>query len=237
MTPVSRIIVRISSGLSEPKAGQEGFLRKKDPIMSAVKSLFSPENIRQTYTYPEYLALMDQVVAEKQTTGPQQSPELAEYTRLNQYRMHRLDKTVHLGLDLQQVAFQVDTPQTWYVLTEAWCGDAAQNLPVIAKVAQLNPHITLTMLLRDEHPEIMEAYLTDGGKSIPKLIAVSEDGTEVFTWGPRPQALQELVWAYKANPDRTYEEFLEEVQRWYNADKTESVQRELTELLKGVFVQ
>ena len=237
MTPVSRIIVRISSGLSEPKAGQEGFLRKKDPIMSAVKSLFSPENIRQTYTYPEYLALMDQVVAEKQTTGPQQSPELAEYTRLNQYRMHRLDKTVHLGLDLQQVAFQVDTPQTWYVLTEAWCGDAAQNLPVIAKVAQLNPHITLTMLLRDEHPEIMEAYLTDGGKSIPKLIAVAEDGTEVFTWGPRPQALQELVWAYKANPDRTYDEFLEEVQRWYNADKTESVQRELTELLKGVFVQ
>ena len=205
--------------------------------MNAVKKIFSPENIHQTYTYPEYLALMDQVVAEKRTTGPQQSPELAEYTRLNQYRMHRLDKTMHLGLDLQQAAFQVSTPQTWYVLTEAWCGDAAQNLPVIAKVAQLNPHITLTLLLRDEHPEIMEAYLTEGGKSIPKLIAVAEDGTEVFTWGPRPQALQELVWAYKANPDRPYEEFLEEVQRWYNADKTESVQQELTELLKGVFVQ
>ena len=204
--------------------------------MNSVKDLFSPETIGQAYTYPEYLALMDQVVAEKRTTGPQQSPELAEYTRLNQYRMHRLDKTVHLGLDLQQVAFQVNIPQTWYVLTEAWCGDAAQNLPVIAKVAQLNPHITLTLLLRDEHPEIMEAYLTHGGKSIPKLIAVTEDGAELFTWGPRPQALQELVWAYKAHPDRPYAEFLEEVQRWYNADKTESVQRELAELLRGVMV-
>lgn len=205
--------------------------------MNSVKNLFSPENISNPYTYPEYLALMDQVVAEKRTTGPQQSPELAEYTRLNQYRMHRLDKTVHLALDLQQVAFQVSTPQTWYVLTEAWCGDAAQNLPVIAKVAQLNPHITLRLLLRDEHPEIMNNYLTHGGKSIPKLIAVAENGDEVFTWGPRPEALQELVEAYKVNPDRPYAEFLEEVQRWYNADKTESVQRELTELLKGVFVQ
>lgn len=201
--------------------------------MNLVKNLFSPENIRQSYTYPEYLALMDQVVAEKRTTGPQQSPELAEYTRLNQYRMHRLDKTVHLALDLQQLAFQISMPQTWYVLTEAWCGDAAQNLPVIAKVAQLNPHITLTLLLRDEHPEIMDVYLTHGGKSIPKLIAVAENGTELFTWGPRPEALQELVEAYKANPDRPYAEFLEEVQRWYNADKTESVQRELVKRVNG----
>lgn len=204
--------------------------------MHVVKSIFSADSIRQTYTYSEYLTLMNVVVAEKRTTGPQQSPELAEYTRLNQYRMHRLDKTVHLDSELQQLAFQVSAPQTWYVLTEAWCGDAAQNLPIIAKVAHLNPHITLTLLLRDEHPEIMDAYLTDGGKSIPKLISVAEDGTELFTWGPRPQALQALVWAYKANPDRPYAEFLEEVQRWYNADKTESVQQELTELLKGVFV-
>ncbi len=96
---------------------------------------------------------------------------MAEYTRLNQYRMHRLDKTVKLDLDLQQLAFQINAPQTWYVLTEAWCGDAAQNLPVIAKVAALNPHIKLTMLLREEHLEIMNEYLTHGGKSIPKLIA------------------------------------------------------------------
>ncbi len=205
--------------------------------MNVVKSIFSSDTIRQTYTYPEYLTLMDRVVAEKRTTGPKQSPEMAEYTRLNQYRMHRLDKTVHLGLDLLQAAFQVSAPQTWYVLTEAWCGDAAQSLPIIAKVAQLNPHITLTLLLRDEHPEIMDAYLTRGGKSIPKLIAVSEDDTELFMWGPRPKALQAIVWAYKENPDRPYAELQEEIQRWYNTDKTESIQRELVALLEGDFVQ
>ena len=205
--------------------------------MESVNNLFFSENIRKTYTYPEYLALIDQLVAEKRTTGPKQSPALAEYTRLNQYRLHRLDKTVHLGLDLQQLAFQIKTPQTWYVLTEAWCGDAAQSLPIIAKVAQLSPHITLTLLLRDEHPEIMDAYLTRGGKSIPKLIAVSNDGTELFTWGPRPKALQAIVWAYKENPDRPYAELQEEIQRWYNTDKTESVQWELVALLEGDFVQ
>ena len=205
--------------------------------MRSVKDLFTPENIRQSYTYPEYLALMDRVVAEKRTTGPNQSPAMAEYTRLNQYRMHRLNKTVHLAMDLQQLVFQIKMPQTWYVLTEAWCGDAAQSLPVIAKAAQLNPHITLTLLLREEHLEIMDAYLTRGGKSIPKLIALAEDVTELFTWGPRPQALQEIVWAYKENPDRPYAELLEEIQRWYNTDKTESIQQELVALLEGDFFQ
>ncbi len=195
-------------------------------------TVFTPENIGQTYTYAEYLALMDQVVAEKRTTGPRQSPEMAEYTRLNQYRMHRLDKTVKLEQDLQQLAFQLSVPQTWYVLTEAWCGDAAQNLPVIAKVAALNPLITLTLLLRDEHPEIMDAYLTRGGKSIPKLIALDADGNELFTWGPRPAALQEIVLDYKKNPTIPYAAFQEEEQRWYNTDKTVSVQRELVDLLK-----
>lgn len=201
--------------------------------MNATHTVFTPENIRQTYTYEAYLALMDQVVAEKRTTGPDQSPELAEYTRLNQYRMHRLDKTVKLDLGLQQLAYQIATPQTWYVLTEAWCGDAAQNLPVIAKVAALNPQITLRLLLRDEHPEIMNAYLTNGGKSIPKLIALDADGHDLFTWGPRPQALLEIVLEYKKKPNVPYAEMLEVAQRWYNADKTESVQRELAERLKG----
>ena len=202
--------------------------------MKATPTVFSPENIGQTYTYEAYLALMDQVVAEKRTTGPNQSPELAEYTRLNQFRMHRLDKTVKLATDLEQLAPQITNPQTWYVLTEAWCGDAAQNIPVIAKVAALSPHIHLTMLmLRDEHPEIMDMYLTHGGKSIPKLIALDADGNELFTWGPRPAALQEIVWEYKKNPTMPYSGFLEVVQRWYNTDKTESVQRELAALLRG----
>lgn len=199
-------------------------------------AIISPATIRQAHTYEEYLALMDQLVVDKKTTGPIQTPEYAEYTRLNQFRMHRLDKTTQLNLDLQQLALAVDAPQTWYVLTEGWCGDAAQNIPVMAKVAELNSAITLRLLLRDEHPEIMDAYLTNGGKSIPKLIALDANGAELFTWGPRPKRLQDLYVAYKANPTQPYPEFQADIQRWYNADKTQSVQQELTELMKGGYV-
>lgn len=199
-------------------------------------TVFSPSTIRQAYTYEEYISLTDQLVVDKKTTGPNQTPELAEYTRLNQFRMHRLDKTTRLSPDLQQLAFAIGDPQTWYVLTEAWCGDAAQNIPVIAKVASLNPNITLRLLLRDEHPEIMDAYLTNGGKSIPKLIALDATGNELFTLGPRPKALQDLYLAYKANPDKPYAEFQADIQRWYNTDKTQSVQQELSELMRGIYV-
>ncbi len=196
-----------------------------------------PSTIRRAYTYEEYLALMDELVARKQTTGAQQTEKLAEYTRLNQYRMHRLDKVTRLNPDLSQLAFMIAAPQTWYVLTEAWCGDAAQSIPVIAKVAHLNPMISLRLLLRDQHPEIMDAYLTNGGRSIPKLIALDADGRELFTWGPRPKMLQQLLWDYKANPTKPYAEFQEDSQRWYNVDKTQSLQLELTELLRGIYVQ
>jgi hypothetical protein len=200
------------------------------------KNVFTLNVIRQAYTYEEYHTLLDGLVATQQTSGPKQTPELAEFTRLNQHRMRRLDKSIHLDLTLQQLAFQLKSPQTWYVLTETWCGDAAQSLPVLAKAAQLSPYITFRLLLRDEQPEIMDSYLTSGGRSIPKLIALNENGQELFTWGPRPKALQELVWAYKANPDRPYAEFQADMQRWYNTDKTQSVQRELTGLLKGIYV-
>ena len=144
--------------------------------MRNVASLFSENYLHQTYSYAEYLALMNLVVTEQRTTGPKQTPELAEYTRLNLHRMNRLNKTTVLSQELQQLIYQIEAPQTWYLLTEAWCGDASQSVPVIAKIAAMNPHLTLRLLLRDEHPEIMDEYLTHGGRSIPKLIALDADG-------------------------------------------------------------
>ncbi len=178
------------------------------------------------------MELMDQVVREKRTTGPKQSPEYAEYTHLNQVRMHRLNKTVVLSAGLKEAINDIVAPQTWYVITEAWCGDAAQNIPVIARAAAHNPVITLTLLLRDENPDVMDRYLTNGGRSIPKLIAVDTGYNELFTWGPRPEKAQQLLAAYQANPVKSIALFTEEIQRWYAADKTQSVQNELTEVIR-----
>ena len=172
---------------------------------------------------------------ERRTTGPKQSEELNEYTKLNLHRMQRLNKTVVLSERLKIAVKQIQAPQRWYVLTEAWCGDAAQNIPILAAMAKLNPLIDLQLLLRDENPDLMDMYLTKGGRSIPKLIAVDSEYNEIFTWGPRPEGAQHLLKIYKENPVKPYKEFSEDIQRWYVKDKTQSIQKELLTLLEGVF--
>ncbi|CAG5009570.1 hypothetical protein DYBT9275_04527 [Dyadobacter sp. CECT 9275] len=205
--------------------------------MRNVAHLFPPSVTENTYTYSDYMLLMEKVVQEKRTTGPKQSEELNYYTRLNLARMQRLNKTVLVNDDLKILTDQIDAPQTWYILTEAWCGDASQSIPVIVAAAQSNELITIKLLLRDENLSLMDEYLTFGGRSIPKLIAVDENHNELFTWGPRPAGAQQLLVAYKANPGKPYKEFAEDIQRWYNTDKTQSIQNELKAILEGVLIE
>lgn len=205
--------------------------------MKNVAHLFPYSVTTQAYSYTDYMLLMEKVVLENRTTGLKQSDELNYYTRLNLSRMQRLNKKITIDEELKLAVDEFQTPQTWYILTEAWCGDAAQNIPVIAALALSNPMITVKLLLRDENPEIMDAYLTNGGRSIPKLIAVDEELNELFTWGPRPAPAQEMLTEYKANPVKSYKEFSEDIQRWYIADKTASIQKELKVLLEAVVVE
>jgi hypothetical protein len=205
--------------------------------MKNVAHLFPLPVTEKAYSYSDYMELMEKVVLENRTTGPKQSEDLNYYTRLNLSRMQRLNKKVETKDSLKDVVDQIQIPQTWYILTEAWCGDAAQNIPSIVAATVSNSLITVKLLLRDENPELMDAYLTNGGRSIPKVIAVDEDFNEIFTWGPRPEGAQEMLHAYKANPVKPYKEFSEDIQRWYIADKTESIQRELQEVLEGVLIE
>lgn len=187
-------------------------------------------------TYDEYFTLMNTLVDEGKTTGENQNEAFVKYTFLNRHRMNRLNKTVKLREELQEAIAAIDEPMTWLVLSEAWCGDAAQNLPVINQVAQLNEHISLRIILRDEHLDIMDELLTNGGRSIPKLVALNAENEVVFQWGPRPAPVQEMVNAYKAMPEpkKPYSEFTEEVQKWYAVDKTATMQAEFLELLVAV---
>ena len=107
---------------------------------------------------------------------------------------------------------------------------------MLAAVAKLNPLVDLQLLLRDENPDLMDLYLTNGGKSIPKLIAVDGAFNEIFNWGPRPAGAQHMMEEYKKNPVKSYKEFGEDIHKWYAADKTLSVQKELLDILEGVLI-
>jgi hypothetical protein len=190
------------------------------------------DRIEDDYSYSSFLSLMETLVAEGRTTGANQSSAFVHFTKLNLQRMHRWDKTLIVGEALKEKA-RLAEHQTWWILTEAWCGDSAQNLPLLAKVAEHSAgKIRLRILLRDEHLPIMDQYLTNGGRSIPRLVAMSTAGQELFTWGPRPRAAQAFYLDWKAEPKgRDHDAFERELHLWYAQDRSQSIQQELLQLL------
>ena len=187
-----------------------------------------------SYTYENYLKQFNQWVHQGQTSSKDTSPTLVEFTKLNWARTQRLQKTILLNPEIKKSAKKIDYIYTWIVITEAWCGDSAQNIPVIAEIAKLNPEkIKLYIVLRDENPELMSKYLTEGARAIPKLIVIDDTlSKEVFTWGPRPKPAQEILKKWKRNPaGKSWEDFEKELHSWYAKDKTNTIQSEFSELL------
>jgi hypothetical protein len=118
------------------------------------------------------------------------------------------------------------------VLTESWCGDAAQTLPMINKVAELNKNISLKIILRDDNLGIMNRFLTHGAMSIPKLVMVDNISGEVLgEWGSRPKTLEQMVIDFKNQHGVLTTAFKEELQVWYNKDKGQSILNDLMDLL------
>lgn len=111
------------------------------------------------------------------------------YARYNYARSERVKAHYEMSDELRTALGELTEPQVWIVLTEDWCGDSAYSLPVIMAAAAESELITLRILPRDEHLDVMDRYLTNGSRSVPKLIAFAEDGAELFQWGPRPAEL------------------------------------------------
>lgn len=195
-------------------------------------SLITPELIDNAMSYEEYSNLVDRLLDEGNTTSGHTDEQMLHYTKMNQQRMKRLDKTVKLDDELEERLRNVKTPMTWLVLSEGWCGDAAQNLPIIKKMADVNEDIDLKIILREEHLDVMDQYLTNGGRSIPKLVALNAESLdELGTWGPRPEPAQELFEEGKSDEGRTKKEIATEIQKWYSKDKGKTVQEEFKPLI------
>lgn len=190
------------------------------------------KSLENTLTYQEYKDLVKELLAEGKSTGPNQSENLTNYSMLNDRRMKRLDKTIKISETTAQEIQQIKEPQTWLVITEGWCGDAAQNLPVLDKMAALNENINLKLVLRDENLELMDLFLTNGGRSIPKLVALDKDNNVIDSWGPRPTVASKMVAEYKAEYGALDAQFKQDLQVWYNKDKGKSTQEDFVKLVQ-----
>ena len=201
--------------------------------MKTQTQVIKDEMIVNAMDYETYKSLVSERLANNQTTGTNHSKSMLGYTVLNERRMKRLDKTTKLIPETLAALANIDQPQIWLVLTEGWCGDAAQSIPVMVKMTAQSSNIKLKFILRDENPEIMDKFLTNGGRAIPKLIILDKETLEVLgDWGPRPIEAQRLFWEAKSRPDFDYPQTQKDLQIWYNKDKTQSIQRELVELIK-----
>ena len=194
--------------------------------------------LAQAMTYPAYRDHLTRLLTEEgRTTGDNQSDFYLEIAALNEARMDRLDRKVRLTADTEARLATLTRPLTLLVLTEGWCGDAAQILPVLNWLAEASAHIELRCVLRDEHPALMDEFLTAGTRSIPKVIVLDPATHDVLAdWGPRPAPAQRMVMAYKNTPTDQrppYPEFQKALHTWYARDKTRTTQEELVEVVSG----
>ncbi len=190
------------------------------------------------FTYKEFYEWMQHLAKTGKTSGDDQTQVLADFTALNRRRIARLNKTLVLGNPLIEALNNISEEQQWIVITEAWCGDSAQCLPVMGKMAEFSEKVSLKIVLRYKNPELMEQYLTNGSKSIPKLIAFNNIGEELFTWGPRPVPAQILLENWKIEPaGRNWEAFETELHTWYARDKSKTMQQEFIEIFQSLLAE
>lgn len=193
------------------------------------------EVIEQGMSYEAYRQHITKQLAQGKTTGTRQSEELVGFTQLNEQRMNRNEKQFKLNEILQQTIENLSKPEVWVVFVEAWCGDCAQNVPIIAKIAASAPKkIALHFLIKSEHLEEFQQHLTNGSESIPKLVRFdNETLTELGSWGARPEKAQAIAEHWKQNKDTiSKEDFEKELHLWYAKDRGQELQNEFVELLK-----
>ena len=190
--------------------------------------------ISNSITYVEYRSMIDDLLVQQKTTGDNHSEAMIHYTKMNVTRMNRLDKTTKLTDELLSALKNVTQEQTWLILTEAWCGDAAQIIPVLHKMEEVTSKIELRFILRDQNLELMDQYLTNGGRSIPKVISLKKDnGEELFNWGPRPALTQEIFLDLKSKHE-DYMDVAEGLHKWYAKNKTAEIQKEFAAILSNM---
>jgi hypothetical protein len=116
-------------------------------------------------------------------------------------------------------------------IAEDWCGDASNLVPIFARLAEASPRVDFRILNRDENPELMDMYLTNGSRSIPIVVIMDEEFRPVGRWGPRPAELQEFVITEKRAARRTSSEIYKDARQWYARDRGETTLRELLKVM------
>jgi hypothetical protein len=196
--------------------------------MKITKELF--EHAMDFETYDKHVK---ELFALGKTTGDNQTQNYIDFTKLGIQRVKRGLKTTTIEDKVIETLNRTKAIN-WLVITEAWCGDAANSLPIIVKLAEARKDINLKLILRDSNSEVMNSYLTNGAKAIPVVIFLDDDFNELALWGPRPEPAQKMALENKAHPVMSQQDFNIALQKWYISDKSQTTQHEFQDILENL---
>jgi hypothetical protein len=99
-------------------------------------------------------------------------------------------------------------------------------------MAHESGRIELKIVLPEENEDLMDLFLTDDVRKVPKLIIVDKDSGDVYgSWGPMPKGANDLISNYKEKNGFIDETATADLQNWYLNDKGISIQNELVGLM------
>jgi hypothetical protein len=110
-------------------------------------------------------------------------------------------------------------PGRWHLLalSEDWCGDAVNALPLLARLTEQVPSFDLRLLGRDANPDLMDRHLTGSSRSIPVVMVLDDQLVEHGWWGPRPGPLQ--AWFQGEGQALEKKERYRQMRQWYARDR------------------
>lgn len=201
----------------------------------ALKSFFKDTKPNKIYTYKEFLELSETNISNTNIDELTDKEKIYfDYSKINLQRTKRIEKTFKPDQNIVSLVNQIKSKILFFVITEDWCGDSAQNLPYLEKYINFNPLLEMKVILRDSNLEAIDNYFKVGNpRSIPKIVGFDEDGNELFIWGPRPKFAQDLVQQLKAE-GYTKEEFNKELHLWYAKNKGKELEKELVNIFRNL---
>ncbi len=194
---------------------------------------FSQKQIDDALSYTEFRAHTEKILTSDNKPAPYNKEAYVQYTEVNHQRTEKLLRNIQIDKKLYNALNEGINDWTWVLINEPWCSDGSFSQPVIEAMALASGgNINFKIILRDSNLDIMNAYLTNGGQAIPKMVCLDKNLNELGTWGPRPQELQEAFLEWKKDDSFDLNEKIKKVNRWYLKDKGQTIQKEFIDLIK-----
>lgn len=201
--------------------------------MSSTQNIITRDTVSQSLSWQEYTLHIERLATAVEKPTPYNNEKTLQYTLRNYENTKRVLSYISISQKLYNRMLEIKRQQLWLVISEPWCGDVSHVLPVLYAIASCSELVTFRLLLRDANSDIMNHFLTEGSESIPKLLVLDEASLQLLgTWGPRPQALQQIAVQYRNNSNIPFRDKVKFIHQWYDADKSMSIQEELLEQVR-----